>query len=167
MERYQDWITHTVKKQRRLAKRSFFAEISGEPFNTAKGDNITAFAFAYHTDNSDLMAALEGSPDVELIEPNTVMGLTNVEYINGLTGNAGLDRINQRNLPLDGIYDYPASAGSLSDVYILDSGVFGEHAEFLGPQGQRARNGFSSSGILFDDNGHGTYVEFLSSPFFH
>ncbi len=66
----------------------------------------------------------------------------------------GLDRTDQRELPLDGIYD-PGSDGSGVHAYIIDTGMDGTHAEFAGRVGE----GFSATGDgTNDDNGHGTHV---------
>jgi subtilisin family serine protease len=63
-----------------------------------------------------------------------------------------LDRINQRNLPLDrNISNYPT--GSNAVVYVFDTGVDINHPEFEG----RARFGFSAYGPG-DVYGHGTHV---------
>ncbi|WP_223424684.1 S8 family serine peptidase [Alcanivorax limicola] len=81
----------------------------------------------------------------------------------------GLDRIDQRHLPLDNIYVYPDSAGAGVNVYILDTGLRATHQEFSG-RVITGRN-FASNGGGFlglggstdpdntnDCNGHGTHV---------
>lgn len=66
----------------------------------------------------------------------------------------GLDRINQRTLPLDSTYSF-ASNGSGVDAYIVDTGILLTHTEFVG----RVRAGFDAfSGTGNDCNGHGTHV---------
>lgn len=67
----------------------------------------------------------------------------------------GLDRINQRNLPLDATYSY-SNTGSGVTAYIIDTGIRFSHNEF----GGRAVSGYDSvdGGSADDCNGHGTHV---------
>ena len=69
----------------------------------------------------------------------------------------GLDRIDQRSLPLSGTYSYNG-AGAGVTAYIVDSGIRADHVDF----GGRVRSGFSTvnDGLGTDDwcNGHGTHV---------
>lgn len=68
----------------------------------------------------------------------------------------GLDRIDQRNLPLNGTYSY-TSTGSGVNIYIIDTGIRTSHTDF----GGRAVDGYDAvDGALpaSDCNGHGTHV---------
>ncbi|MFJ7209392.1 S8 family peptidase [Streptomyces sp. NPDC098789] len=68
----------------------------------------------------------------------------------------GLDRIDQRALPLDGQYNATAT-GSGVNAYVIDSGIDLAHAEFEG----RVATGFDAVGDGRngqDCNGHGTHV---------
>ncbi|MFG2669094.1 S8 family peptidase [Streptomyces sp. NPDC048387] len=67
----------------------------------------------------------------------------------------GLDRIDQRGLPLDGSYAYPSSGAGVT-VYVVDTGINTAHQEF----GGRARTGFNALWMegSADCNGHGTHV---------
>lgn len=66
----------------------------------------------------------------------------------------GLDRIDQRSLPLSGTYTY-GNTGSGVTAYIIDTGLHYTHAEF----GGRASFGYDAfGGDGSDCNGHGTHV---------
>ncbi|QXE35700.1 S8 family peptidase [Streptomyces sp. GMY02] len=69
----------------------------------------------------------------------------------------GLDRIDQKNLPLNSQYTYPDSAGQGVTAYIIDTGVRISHSDF----GGRASNGYDAvdnDNVAQDGNGHGTHV---------
>ena len=67
----------------------------------------------------------------------------------------GLDRIDQRNLPLSNSYTYNATGAGVK-AYIIDTGVRFSHSQF----GGRAVSGFDAidGGSADDCNGHGTHV---------
>ena len=68
----------------------------------------------------------------------------------------GIDRVDQRDLPLSSSYTYDTTASGVH-AYIIDTGVLLNHAEFSG----RIGNGFdavTSGGNANDCNGHGTHV---------
>jgi aqualysin 1 len=69
----------------------------------------------------------------------------------------GLDRIDQRSLPLSGSYTY-TSTGAGVTAYVIDTGIRKTHTEF----GGRAVHGVDTTapvGVTSDDcNGHGTHV---------
>ncbi len=77
----------------------------------------------------------------------------------------GLDRINQRVLPLDGNRAMPGTGRGVH-VYVVDSRMRATHAEFRNSAGQsRVGNGFDAYGggnlpgcVPNDDQGHGTHV---------
>ncbi|MET0493762.1 MAG: S8 family peptidase [Actinoplanes sp.] len=67
----------------------------------------------------------------------------------------GLDRVDQRNLPLSTTYTYGPSSGVT--VYIIDTGITVTHQDF----GGRARYGYDAvdgDNVAQDGNGHGTFV---------
>lgn len=70
----------------------------------------------------------------------------------------GIDRIDQRALPLSGTFTY-TNTGSGVTAYIIDTGIDYGHNEFDGAATNRATFGYDSFGGNGDDcNGHGTHV---------
>ncbi|MBX3712521.1 MAG: S8 family serine peptidase [Lysobacter sp.] len=68
----------------------------------------------------------------------------------------GLDRIDQRNLPLNQTYTYDSTASTVH-AYIIDTGILLNHSQFSG----RIGNGYdaiTNGGNANDCNGHGTHV---------
>ena len=68
----------------------------------------------------------------------------------------GLDRIDQRDLPLSNSYTYNQT-GSGVHMYVIDTGILGSHNEFSGRMG----NGFTAINDgrgTTDCHGHGTHV---------
>lgn len=96
---------------------------------------------------------LSNDPSVMLVEENSYIS------VNATQNNApwGLDRVDQRNVPLNTAYNY-VKTGSGVHVYVIDTGVRSTHAEF----GGRATKDYDS--IVYDEqngndcHGHGTHV---------
>ncbi|MBZ9712479.1 S8 family peptidase [Deinococcus multiflagellatus] len=112
------------------------------------GAALNGFAAKLSAQN---LQALRQDPRVKYIEQDGVMRATATQT--GATW--GLDRIDQRNLPLDGNYVYNTTASNVT-AYIIDTGIRTTHAEF----GGRAVWGTNQSGDgnNTDCNGHGTHV---------
>ena len=102
--------------------------------------------------NSEV-ARLRNNPNVLLVEPDQQMTALDTQ---NPTPSWGLDRIDQRSLPLNSTFTATAQ-GSGVDTYIVDTGIYASHTEFSG----RLAAGFSSiadSNGTNDCNGHGTHV---------
>ena len=101
---------------------------------------------------SPAVDALRRNPNVEYIEADTVVTTSDVQA----EPTWGLDRIDQRNLPLDRTYTYN-STGSRVRAYVIDTGIRTTHVEF----GGRVMAGATviDDGMGAQDcNGHGTHV---------
>ncbi len=111
---------------------------------------------------SPTLRALREDPAVALIEPDRWLTLQGVQTP---AGSWGLDRIDQRSLPLDGAYAYDNGAPQVR-IYIIDTGILTTHAEFkTNTGGTRATAGFSSirdGKERTDCNGHGTHMAGLA-----
>ncbi|MEV1107114.1 S8 family serine peptidase [Micromonospora sp. NPDC049751] len=97
-------------------------------------------------------ARIAADPAVAYVEQNHTVS------ISGTQANPpswGLDRIDQRNLPLDSSYTYPNTASNVH-AYIIDTGIRFSHNDF----GGRATSGYDAvdGGSADDCNGHGTHV---------
>jgi uncharacterized protein (TIGR03437 family) len=95
---------------------------------------------------------LAEDPRVKYIEEDGLVSIATTQ--SGATW--GIDRIDQRDLPLSGTYTYNVN-GSGVKAYIVDTGINIAHNEF----GGRAINGFDAVDNTLpaaDCNGHGTHV---------
>ncbi|MFG1953849.1 proprotein convertase P-domain-containing protein [Micromonospora sp. NPDC048830] len=95
---------------------------------------------------------LAADPSVKYVQQNHTVTLAGTQ---SPTPSWGLDRIDQRNLPLNSSYTYP-NTGSGVKAYIIDTGIRFSHSDF----GGRAVSGFDAidGGAADDCNGHGTHV---------
>lgn len=89
---------------------------------------------------------------IKLIEPDRIVDVSSQQT--GAPWN--LDRIDQRALPWDSIYNY-AGAGAGVHVYILDTGIRTTHQEF-GGRASVAYDVIGDGQNGNDCNGHGTHV---------
>src|SRR6266511_2292130 len=102
--------------------------------------------------SEDQLGALAADARVDFIERDGTVAAVTTQT--GATW--GLDRIDQRSLPLSGTFTY-TNTGAGVKAYIIDTGIRTSHSEF----GGRAVDGYDAvDGTLpaADCNGHGTHV---------
>jgi len=100
------------------------------------------------------VAALRQNPLVAYIETDQLVQTDGTEQMDANGDPWGLDRIDQRALPLSGTYSYTATSAGVH-AYIIDTGIWTDQAEF----GGRADNVYDILGLDgLDCNGHGTHV---------
>jgi serine protease len=91
-------------------------------------------------------------PSVAYVEEDGIVEISATQ--SGATW--GLDRVDQRDLPLNSTYVYNTTASNVN-AYIVDTGVLGSHTQFSG----RMIGGYtaiSDGNGTNDCNGHGTHV---------
>lgn len=99
-------------------------------------------------------ARLAADPRVASVVQDTRVTL---EHAQTDPPNWGLDRVDQRSLPLNKRYTWPESGGAGVTVYVIDTGVRTAHKDFAG----RAVHGWDfvqNDRTAQDGNGHGTHV---------
>jgi len=124
------------------------AKAQGSKIHYAYSKALRGFA-ATLTDRA--LDKLRSNPRVSYIEADQRVSLT----VTQSPATWGLDRIDQRNLPLSNSYTYNAT-GSGVKAYIIDTGIRFSHSQF----GGRAVSGYDAidGGSADDCNGHGTHV---------
>jgi aqualysin 1 len=98
------------------------------------------------------LRGLRHNPRVAYIEADRQVTATDTES----PATWGIDRVDQRGLPLSNSYTYDESGAGVT-AYVIDTGIRRTHAEFSG----RAVSGYSAIGDgrgTDDCNGHGTHV---------
>ncbi|MFP5219009.1 MAG: S8 family serine peptidase [Actinomycetes bacterium] len=99
------------------------------------------------------LPALQALPGVAAVEAD---GVVHAVATQSPVPSWGLDRVDQRALPLSGGFTY-GDTGAGVTAYIVDTGIRRDHVDFSG----RAVSGYdaiTSGGAANDCNGHGTHV---------
>ncbi|EJD6088459.1 S8 family peptidase [Acinetobacter baumannii] len=105
------------------------------------------------TAGAAFIEAMKKNPHVLSVESDTIV---NIDATTQSNPDWGLDRIDQKALPLNSAYSY-LQTGSGTTAYIVDTGILSSHQEFSG----RVLSGYtaiSDGNGTTDCNGHGTHV---------
>ena len=106
------------------------------------------------------LTIIRSDPSVAYVEADQKISIVEDNYRSVATVQSsatwGLDRIDQRNLPLNSTYSYTNTASNVN-VYVIDTGIRSTHTQF----GGRATKDYDSIGDGQNGNdchGHGTHV---------
>ncbi|MCC6318764.1 MAG: S8 family peptidase [Gemmatimonadaceae bacterium] len=122
------------------ALKGFLAELTPAALERLRADAAVDFV------EKDAMAYMDQGGSVQVIQP--------------VAGIWGLDRIDQRPLPLNGQYQYFRTGGPpgvVIHVYVIDSGINLGHVDFAGSIGAGISFVPGAPSVM-DCNGHGTHV---------
>ena len=103
--------------------------------------------------DEETLSQLRLDPNVAYVEQDRTISLTATQS----NPRPGLDRIDERSLPRDGVYNDRGLNGTGVHVYVLDTGLRTDHVEFTGRVGSGATAIGDGRGVS-DCNGHGTHV---------
>lgn len=148
-EARKDYIVVFSDRGNPAAERAAIAGLGGRTFFTYENVfNGVAVSLPEAALNG-----LKNRPGIELIEADGEVTTQGTQ--SGATW--GLDRIDQRNLPLSGTYTDNVS-GSGVDAYIIDTGILSTHSDFGGRVTSFGYNAIKDRRGTQDCNGHGTHV---------
>jgi subtilisin family serine protease len=130
----------TVKVTWDQALKGFLAEVPPATLERLRNDPAVAYV------EKDQMAYPDQDPTPQVVQ--------------AVPMNWGLDRIDQRPLPLNGLYQYLRTGGPPGVVihaYVIDTGINPAHADFIGSIGAGVSFVPLTPSVV-DCNGHGTHV---------
>ena len=138
------------------SSRPTVATVASEMARTHRANLVRSYKHALRgfvvTATDDALLRLLADPRVEYIEEDGIVQASATQS----NATWGIDRTDQRDLPLSGSYTYDTTASSVH-AYIVDTGILATHTDF----GSRVTGGYASISDgkgTTDCNGHGTHV---------
>ena len=138
------------------SSRPTVATVASEMARTHRANLVRSYKHALRgfvvTATDDALLRLLADPRVEYIEEDGIVQASATQS----NATWGIDRTDQRDLPLSGSYTYDTTASSVH-AYIVDTGILAAHTDF----GSRVTGGYTSISDgkgTTDCNGHGTHV---------
>ncbi len=149
-----------LQGETRTAKADGVATVAGRMagrhgFTVKRSYNAALRGFLVKANDASL-AKLLADPNVAYVEEN---GYSSSAATQSSPPSWGLDRIDQRNLPLSASYTYDTTASGVH-AYIFDSGINGSHSDFSGRIGTSKNFVTAEPSVspTTDCLGHGTHV---------
>lgn len=122
---------------------------------------LNGFAVKFSQGRSaDALASLSQDERVELVEQDSTVTIAEEDAVNTTQTGApwGLDRVDQRNRPLNGTFIYNRTGAGVR-AYIIDTGIRASHTQFGGRVPTNVGyDAIDGSLPAADCNGHGTHV---------
>ena len=127
----------------------YLASVYGGDVDNVYSSSLKGFAANMSATQAESMS---GDINVLYVEQDSEISIASTQLSPGWN----LDRVDQRNMPWDGAYNY-TTTGAGVHAYIIDTGIRPTHVEFQGRASAVYDNvGDGQNGI--DCNGHGTHV---------
>jgi len=127
------------------------ADVAREHGNAIQAEWTVVNGFSAKMSDASV-AALQKNPNVKYVEQDVYV------TVNENPNSWGLDRIDQRDLPLDNSWLTGLSDGSGVHVYIVDTGIRMTHVEFAGMTFGNGYDFIDNDSDYSDCHGHGTHV---------
>lgn len=144
----QDQYIVVLKKPTGLLAKTLDQQVRGLLSLIGGGDVLIQYEHAlrgFSIRMTERQAALMARlPGVVLVEQDTLVSASATQ--SGATW--GLDRVDQRSLPLNASYSYPNHRGQGVHVYVIDTGLNASHTEFSGRIGTGRNFAPNDDGLL-------------------